>query len=414
MTKAPGGEAVMEEDLLRDQVHRIGESPAGAYAVQVHLSGLRASNRQPNFIRIAARAFEPVLNNFDARLFRLSNADLVLLCRDVPVDEVEPALDKVRALFSEDPLTQAEEGSLDDMFSSWYDLSEPNDFNAFLAITLDLIADAEERRRQRPDSLAATGVPQMEGAPLEPAVLAQIQDRLADVRIDDLIQAQSAISLRPGGGILYREHTVSMAGLQMRVAPDVNLLSDAWLFQYLTESVDRRLLLIVARTGLAASARPLSINLNISTVLSREFQQFTRAIGDQGRDMVIEFQLIDVFADVGTFHYARDLLRDRGFRVLIDGLNPVALQFFDPGLLGADFVKFEWSRELGGEAAEGGAAAAQDQVKQAIAGIGRDAAVLSRVESEAAMKFGLGLGIIQFQGFFVDRIAGAMRSKGMI
>jgi hypothetical protein len=51
-----------------------------------------------------------LLDNHEATLFPLSNADLVLVCRNVPVDDVDPVIDKVRALFSEDPLTSIDEG----------------------------------------------------------------------------------------------------------------------------------------------------------------------------------------------------------------------------------------------------------------------------------------------------------------
>ena len=145
-------------------------------------------------------------------------------------------------------------------------------------------------------------------------------------------------------------------------------------------------------------------------MLSRDFQQFVRAVEDSAKDTVIEFQLIDVFADVGTFHYARDMLHEKGFRVLIDGLNPIALQFFEPARLAADFIKLEWSREFAGDVGD----EHKLHIAQAVKNAGRTAAVLSRVESEEAMKFGLGLGIVQFQGFFVDKIAQAMRGKGMI
>ena len=100
----PNLNGTTEESLLVGHLRRIQEHPVGHYCVHIHLSQLRPGNRQLNFIRIAARAFENILVNFDATLYVPSNHDLVLICRDVPVDEVDQAVYKVRALFSEDPL----------------------------------------------------------------------------------------------------------------------------------------------------------------------------------------------------------------------------------------------------------------------------------------------------------------------
>ena len=47
-----------EESLLRSRLKRIELNSAGVFAVHLHLSKLRASNRQPHFITIATRSFD--------------------------------------------------------------------------------------------------------------------------------------------------------------------------------------------------------------------------------------------------------------------------------------------------------------------------------------------------------------------
>ena len=100
-------------------------------------------------MRIAARAFESIINNTDAMLFRFHNFDLVLICREVPVDEVDNAIHKVRALFSEDPLTAAEDGSIEDRSATWYDLGDKDDFDAFLRT-----AGEHDARRSRTQAVS--------------------------------------------------------------------------------------------------------------------------------------------------------------------------------------------------------------------------------------------------------------------
>ena len=117
--------------------------------------------------------------------------------------------------------------------------------------------------------------------------------------------------------------------------------------------------------------------------------------------MVIEMQVIDVFADPKTFGYARDFLQDRGYRVLIDGLDPQSLQFFDPTILQSDFLKIGWSADLQGDNAEGHI----EEIKAITDHVGKDSLILARVDTEKAVKWGLSIGISRFQGFFIDRLA---------
>ena len=46
-----------EESLLLSRLKRVEANPAGFFAIHIHLSQLRASNRQPHFITIAVRTF---------------------------------------------------------------------------------------------------------------------------------------------------------------------------------------------------------------------------------------------------------------------------------------------------------------------------------------------------------------------
>ena len=204
----------------------------------------------------------------------------------------------------------------------------------------------------------------------------------------------------PGGpgNIIFREHYISMAELKKRIAPDVNLFASPWLFQYLTETLDKRMLAVLGNRDFSTLPFSLSINLNVSTVLSREFQKFHQAVGKNTSKVVVEMQVLDIFADMNTFGYARDSLQERGYRVVVDGLNPLALQFFDPGLLKSDFVKINWDSEYEGDVD----LVRMTEMREVIASTGKDSVILARVDTEQAIKWGLALGISRFQGFYVD------------
>ena len=334
-----------EENLLLSRLKRIEVNSAGVFAVHLHLSKLRASNRQPHFIAIATRSFDNLVENHEATAFPLHNADIVLICRNVPVDDADAAIDKVRSLFGEDPLVAVGDDAFEDAFSTWYDLSQPEDFSTFTAVANDLAVEAQRAYQQQAETKVLEN--KEKGEPLGGMNLAAINQNLQGTRVADLIRNQICLEMGPGGpgNVVFREHYISMAELKKRIAPEVNLFASPWLFQFLTETLDKRMLAVLGNRDFDTLPFTLSLNLNVSTVLSREFQKFHQAVGKNTNKVVVEMQVLNIFADMNTFGYARDSLQERGYRVVVDGLNPLTLQFFDPGLLKSDFVKINWDSE---------------------------------------------------------------------
>lgn len=399
-----------EEDILLTHLERIGHDRSGYYAVHIHMSQLRVGNRKPHFITIASRAFENLVSNHEVNLFRLANADFVLVCRDVPLEDVDPTLYRVRALFSEDPLTVGEEGSIDDRFSTWYDISRDGDFKS-LRNAIATVKDEEEKRAKELAALQNTGK-MMGGEDLDPSRLSAIGKRLMEISIADLIRHQTAVVILPGadGKLLFREYYITMPGLQRRLAPGINLLGNPWLFQYLTEILDQRTMAEISRQRIWDYPGPISINLNISSVMGRDFQNFNRSAEDFSNKIIIEFQMIDIFSDIKAYTSARDMLQSRGYRVLIDGLNPLSFQFFDPGLLEADFIKINWAQEFLGDITPD----RLDDMRHVVDIAGKDKIILARVDSEEAIQWALNLEITRFQGLYVDLLVEQMVKKGII
>ena len=405
----PGGELSSEETLLLNRLRSLRSNHKGYFVVHMHLSNLRPGNRKPHFINIAIRNFEELLTNFHVTLFKLSNEDIVLLCQDVPIEEIDPVIYKTRQLFGEDPLTDGEDGSLDDKFTTWYDFANPADLNSFVDVANELAVRALQQTKKPEESRPMNTLP---GVRLGPSATADIRLKLQRVNMEDLIDEQTCVVVYPNekGKVMFREKYISMRALQKRVAPDVNLFGSPWLFLYLTETVDQRLLGIVSRGNFASLKHDISLNLNISSVLGREFQHFHQAVGKHTTKVVIEFQLIDVFSDMNAYANARDMLQENGYRVLIDGLSPLSLQFFNPALLQADLIKISWGQEFESDDA-------QDRIsdmRSVVTGMGKDNVILSRTDSEDAVIWALSLGISRFQGFYIDNLVNAMLLKGII
>ncbi len=406
---APLDKSLTQEALLLEKLSRIEENPMGYFAVHIHLSELRASNRQPHYINIATRVFDNLVAGSDAIVYSMMNKDLVLLCREVLVEDIDPYIDKIRGMFSEDPVASGED-EYEDRLATWYDLATKEDFAAFLSAATELSVKAqvqvEEMQKARQDETNKGS-----GEPISAKNLTAINQQLQSTRIADLIRQQTCIRISPGqaGSIVFREHFIAMSELKERVAPAINLFSSAWLFQYLTETLDKRVLAVISRRNFYDVDDPISLNLNIGTVLSRDFSNFNKLVSENAQKFVIEFQVIDIFADMNTYGYARDMLQERGYKVLVDGVNPMSLQFFDPAILKPDYIKVAWGKDFESDTDDDGRL---KMFRETVQNSGAESMILTRVDSEKAVKWGLALGISRFQGYFVDKLFQAMtRSK---
>ena len=396
------------ESSLLNHVERVEHSRSDRFAVQIHLSKLRQKNRQPHHIRIASRTFDTLLNSADCQLYTLSNCDLVIMCKDVRIEDVDYVVDKVRRLFQNDPLAKPGLATGQDSFTSWFDFDL--EYDEFSRLVHDLADKANGMIGQSEDASAGQGQgSNLIGQPLDPNSLAKVIDSLAHTRITDMINRQAAVIMGGDGTerILFQEYFVAMNALQRSIAPGFNLGSSTWLFQHLTEEIDTQLLAALATRDFAGLPEAMSINLNISTVMSKKFRRFDETVAQHTEKVIIEFQQIDVFSDIAQFKLARNFLYDRGYGVLIDGLNPVSLRMFNPGNLDANFFKVAWGDEFTQtESIEDHA-----EIADLVESIGRERFILARTDSEEAVRWALTLGIRRFQGYFVDTLVARQIEK---
>ncbi|MEK9678337.1 MAG: hypothetical protein VW169_08110, partial [Rhodospirillaceae bacterium] len=247
------------------------------------------------------------------------------------------------------------------------------------------------------------------GQALDPFSLAKAVDSLNGLRITDMINRQAAVIIGGEGmeRILFQEYFISMGALQRQIAPGFNLASNTWLFQHLTEEIDKRLLTALSTRDFGSLPNTMSINMNISTVMSRDFHPFEEAVAEHTNKVVIEFQQIDVFSDINQYRAARNYLYDRGYGVLIDGMDPISLRLFNPGDLDANFFKVAWGEGF----TESESIEDRAETADLVESIGAERFILARTDSEDAIKWALGVGIRRFQGYFVDNLVQRQMKK---
>jgi hypothetical protein len=396
--------AASHEEILADYARRLQHHLPGRRAVHLHLSRLSVVNRREHHLRIAAGAWELLLKKFDGQLFQLGNNDIVVVTKGASVAEIDQVVLKLRFLFSEDPLAEGSGESADRTFCTWYELTR--EYPRFVAMAQEMLARkqagyADDIAREAATQLDRSG-PAYEPPkqPLDPARLARLEQGLGSMDLTTMVRRQPVCVVLPNAPPtpVFQEIFVAIAELTKRLMPDVDLASDRWLFQRLTQSLDYRVLTVLP--DLEAKERlSSSLNLNVATALSPQFQAFEKKLRfATQKTMVAELQVVDVFGDVGTFIFARDFLRDRGWRICLDGLNYLTFPLLAKSELGFDLHKVIWSPELDGEVQE----QRRRKFQQTVEAVGADKVVLCRCDSQRAIEFGQSMGIRLFQGRLLD------------
>lgn len=388
------GAAVGQEKLLLDYVRRLDRFREGRRAAYLHLSRLRPYNRRDHHMRIAGITFDTLIKKFDGGLFRLQNNDMVFVAKGATVADIDEAVLRLRFLFSEDPLlNNPPDGS---KFCTWYEVE--TQYDALLRTAEEAIDLAAQPAPDQADPSAAAA----EGEPLDPNHLGQIEKALVSADLSAYVRRQAVCLVPPGEAPqpLFHELYISICDLRKAVLPRYNLTSDRWLFQHLTQILDLRMLALLMARKEIRQIKDISLNLNISTILSPEFLQFDRDMTPDARGTItIEVQPIDIFADFGAFLFARDFLRDRGYKVCIDGLKHLTLPMMNREWLGVDLLKFHWGFDLIDDL-DG---SRSQSLKEVMAHIGRERLILSRCDSPEAATAGDALGITMYQGRLIDK-----------
>ncbi|MEQ8709673.1 MAG: hypothetical protein RIC36_11810 [Rhodospirillales bacterium] len=401
-----------QENLLLDYVHRLERHRAGRRAVHIHISRLRAENRRENHVRIAANSFETLIRNRMGQIFTLSNTDLFFVFKVEAMDEAESALVRIRFLFSEDSLLSKDLSGEASDFLTWYNIEQ--EYEQVLKLAQQFVHEERERRvLEEAEQAVAQYDDRPKGTDMTPEVLAKVEESLSRADLSNMMRRQSVCAIvgQAPPQPVFSELFISIADLRNTLLPDVNMVSSRWLFQHLTETLDRRMLSLLNKNDDRSITGDISINLNIATLLSQEFLSFDDNVkaGMRG-SIVIELQQVDIFGDLGAYMFARDFTHERGYRICIDGLTQMTLPFIDRERLGADMFKIVWDPR----AAVASNTDAPEKIRDIVQRNGAMRVILCRCDNNDAIEFGHRCGIQLFQGRHVETLlASEMRRRQM-
>ncbi|MEK9678338.1 MAG: hypothetical protein VW169_08115 [Rhodospirillaceae bacterium] len=400
MATPPTPRGASRESLLLDYLHRLDEHKAGRRAVHVHVSRLEAQNRREHHVRLAADTFDYLVKMQLGQIFILKNSDIYFVYKGEAQEDVETAILKLRFLFSDDPMLVKENEESNQNFRTFFNVER--DYDKMLGQVRSMIHAEEEREEKEHSekSGGATDALKPKGEALSPRVLGRVIQALQSADMTNMVRRQFICGLigKATPQPLFSELFISIPDLRETLMPGVDLGVSKWLFNYLTETLDRRMLAMLGRSSDQPITGEISVNLNVSTLLSPEFMVFDDSITAAMRgSVVVELQKVDIFSDVNAFFFAREFAKDRGYRICIDGLTHETTHFINREKLGADLIKLVWQKELNKDVGEG-------KVKRMLKSLGTSRVILCRCDDEQSVDFGHEVGISMFQGRHIENL----------
>ena len=396
MSPSASKQPSMQEQALLNHVRRLERSGDAHLAVQVHLSRLVAYERLPECLEVARTYMTFVTKAHDASLFDLFNQDLFVVYSRENVSQIDKAVKRLHRIFSEDPLFAGGAAAADDFFSHFDFADNYADLESRVEA---LVAESTGGKAASPGK----GRKSAAKSPITLADLAAVEKAIAQADLSAMTSRQPVCQMDEEGRPqpIFSELFTSMQSLGDTLLPGQDIFADRWLFQHLTTKLDQRMLAWVSKNDDATLKSAFSLNINIASVLSPRFLAFDGQLDRLRRNTIImELQMVDIFADIPRYLFAREYLQSRGYRVCIDGVTDLSLPFVDRAGLGAELVKLQWSNalrdQLTGERGE--------RLRAALKRIDASRVILTRCESDDALELGQTLGINLFQGYFLDHL----------
>jgi EAL domain-containing protein (putative c-di-GMP-specific phosphodiesterase class I) len=391
------------EQKLVDTVGGISHEAASWRAITFAFDQLLEQYRSEYQIQIAVNLLNDLLITLQGGVFVCFDRVIVLVCRHILKSQLDKAIFQLRYLFLDDPLAYDAGGNENPAFCRIYDLGI--EYAEFYQVCRKKLSQSKvaEQYSEAPARAAAANAKDGTALPFTPTRLAHVEQDLNKADLSRVFRRQSICAVAADYEVrrVFDEYYIHIRHLRQMLRMEADFLSNRWLFRYLTQLLDNRMLDMLIASPMRFFDSPVSLNFNVETILSRKFREFDSVIKPLTKvTIVIELQLGDVFADIAGFMVARNLLQKLGYRVCIDGLSMASILHIDRERLGFDLAKLEWNADLETDL---GTEESQPLLR-AIKNCGPNRVILCRCDTRQAVNYGQAMGINLFQGRFLDRV----------
>lgn len=392
---------IAQEEQFRIYLHAPLKAETPLTVRQLKLSALDAFSRTDNTLATLIRNFNEALHP-EGKAFGFRNDDVfIVYSPKINENQIKALLIKTGLYFSADSKIENPE-ALQRTFVLPAEKDALNYEVSRIESTIPSRSDAASEKSAAHKRFVLPPVAAEQGKKqLTPAELARISKALVNTDFSNMIRRQFVCivldDIAPSP--MFEEVFVSIADLGETILPDVSLTATPWLFQDLTETLDKCVLTTVSRHDDGAFYRDFSLNLNVSSILSEDFKSFDKGIRENMKaSVVLELQPIDIVSDFSMYVRARDFAQSLGYKICIDGVSALNLPFIDREKLGADFVKLTWQADLPDLLTQ------DEKLKEKILSIGSNRTILCRVDDEKALNFAKESKITLLQGRYIQHL----------
>jgi hypothetical protein len=400
------------EAHLIELLNLVQEQRQGWQAVAFNFSRLLEHYRSEYQLKIATNLMNDLLGDRDGAIYLCDDANIYVMVRHLPKPLMDKMVFQLRYLFMDDPFAYSIDGEENPEFAQSYNIE--TDWETFMESCkrrlIQRVRKTQSEQRSIPRAtnaaMAAAGVapiqfPRVEMRYFTAHSLIAIENTLKETDITASIRRQPVVAVMPDASVrtVFDEMYINIASLRQSLGTEVDLLSNRWLFKYLTQKLDDRMLEAVQKNPPRYLANPVSLNLNIPTLLSTRFAEFDAAIKPSAKvSLVVELQIGDVFNDISGFLLAKDTVQKLGYRVCLDGVTDVAFPQIDRQRLGFDLIKLQWN----GDESKDADSEKNQRLAEAIRKCGTKRVILTRCDNALAVEYGQSIGISLFQGRYLD------------
>ena len=379
MSKA---KVVLSEKCLLTALDRVAKNALGYAVLYINISKLKPKNRHPEFVKIIAMLFESIIGAAKGSMYILSNGDIAILSKNITPSEIDEAVKKLRAGLAADPVLSHDSRD----FALVY--SFPRDFFSFYGKIEKMVQENKEAETEE--------LPVKE--PIEAEDMDKIISTLDDIDMAELVKRQSVMRVHNNEFTdLMQEFFVAVKDLSRYFGDNKDLVANRWLFQYLTQVLDKKTLAAFASAEITEWPEKISLNLNLSSVFSKEFVEFAKNFLKPAQQIIVEVQMMDILNNLNLYHEVKDILHKGGHKLLIDSLSPASLSMLNLDKLAPDMIKIFWEPLLVYDTDN-------QSLKNAVEYMKPENVILAKCDGSEAMRWGLSYGLNTFQGPYIDEI----------
>lgn len=387
------------EARLLEVVRALRGDPGANYALHFNLSKLMEENKSDFQLKISINVLNDIFRDVEGSIFLAADGDVIVIYHGEDRMLLEKAIFQLRYLFIDDPIAANEDGSENEDFCTLWDLGFQ--WRPFHRLCENKVNFVGQEEFQQLDG-ATSEKPARAVQSLDPEGLIDVIDKLADIDLSLAMRSQPICARSSGMEVkpLFTENYIHIAHLGKLLGLNYNLHSNRDLFSYLTKHLDTHVLDAISGRPNMFLSKPISINLNVQTLLSDHFAGFTKIVKSSAKSIIVEVHVSDVFADMYAFKMAKEFSQSQGYRICIDGLTNMSFSHINRQTLGFDLAKLLWNADMAGDLGT----EENQMLAESIKKCGANRMILCRCDSYHALDYGKALGISLFQGRYPDRI----------